>query len=67
MFLHLYIQPVRLTGSGRGTVTIDVVVPAENQRAKVNPVSMFGYPSPKKIHIYRNIPGFCKVVRPFRM
>lgn len=34
------------TGSGRGTVTIDVVVPAENQRTRFNPVSMFGYPSP---------------------
>ncbi|HTG56404.1 MAG TPA: hypothetical protein VL943_09065, partial [Niabella sp.] len=34
------------SGSGRGTVTIDVVVPAEDQRSKFNPVSMFGYPSP---------------------
>ncbi|WP_114791483.1 hypothetical protein U0035_18895 [Niabella yanshanensis] len=34
------------TGSGRGAVTIDVVVPAENQRARFNLVSMLGYPSP---------------------
>lgn len=33
-------------GSGKGTVTLDIVVPAENMRARFNSVSMFGYPSP---------------------
>lgn len=33
-------------GSGKGTVTLDIIVPSENLREKFNPVSMFGYPSP---------------------
>lgn len=34
------------SGGGKGTVTLDIVVPSENMRAKYNPVSMFGYPTP---------------------
>lgn len=33
-------------GAGKGTVVLDIVLPAENMRAKYNPVSMFGYPTP---------------------
>ncbi|HMR83865.1 MAG TPA: hypothetical protein PKE30_12065 [Niabella sp.] len=35
------------TGSGKGTVTLDIIVPAEDQRSRFNPVSMFGYPTPQ--------------------
>lgn len=31
-------------GSGKGTVVLDIVVPAEDMRTKFNPVSLFNYP-----------------------
>lgn len=34
------------SGSGVGTVTLDIIVPAQDVRTMFNPVSTFGYPSP---------------------